>query len=366
MDASDETGKGEGDSAVTLPEILPGELLSSWLIRCSFAHGSDPLGWTYGFWGDWRAWTVDMDRTLPPERTAALSRFSGVPESRIREATLEPDVRRVLGGGLPGLRKAWLWISPLGTRNRTRTGGLHFCPLCLDGETPHMRKSRRLTWNASCGKHNVLLELRCPECRQPFSPHLADWLHPDFRICVRCGFDLRRVPVETADSRLLLLKRRLDAAPAGAETTELFALARDLAVLLRNAARRPKIFSGLAEAAEIEVDDRTASGGKPRGSFDAAPARERAPFLAGALTLSALSLEELVKVLASTGLTRGSLRHLCPLSSRKMSEALPLLGGKEVKGRKMRPRQSGEKAFPVLPRSREEVEAMMAELEKYL
>ncbi|MFE8730337.1 TniQ family protein, partial [Aeromonas hydrophila] len=39
------------------------ELLSSWLVRASLAHGCDPMSLTSAVWPTWRAWTVDIDRT---------------------------------------------------------------------------------------------------------------------------------------------------------------------------------------------------------------------------------------------------------------------------------------------------------------
>ena len=118
----------------------PDELLSSWIIRNSVAHGSDPMGWVYGFWGEWRAWTRDIDRDLPGDKAARLARFSRLSPETIRAMTLAPAVERMLGK-TPGVNQAWPWVIPTGRRNRSVVGGLQFCPECLQGAGSSLSKT---------------------------------------------------------------------------------------------------------------------------------------------------------------------------------------------------------------------------------
>jgi hypothetical protein len=186
-----------------------GELLSSWIIRNSLMQGSDPMGWVYGFWGEWRAWTRDIDRYLPRERAAALSRFSHLELTQIEDMTLAPILQTILGA-LPDIFRAWPWVIPTGKRNRSVVNGLQFCPECLKENRPILPKRWRLSWHTQCPIHATRLHNQCPQCDLPFSPHLVHYLSPHIYRCNRCGFDLRSVKTIRSNKRLLSFQQTMD------------------------------------------------------------------------------------------------------------------------------------------------------------
>ena len=345
-----------------IPAPLPGEILSSWLQRCAEAHGTDVMGWTFAFWGDWRVWTRDIDRSLSEERLHALARFSGQPPQRIREATLEPWVERIHGGrGFPAER-AWPWVIPTGTRNRTRTNGLNFCPECLGEDPAFSRLEWRFSWFTACPRHGKVLVSRCPGCGQPFSPHLADWSSPGMRTCSRCGMDLASVPGETADPVVLSLQAELGSLMRGdlPETEERFAFVRDLAVLFRGMRKRRGLFTRMVRA--LGTDPRGREGRAVRGTaFDSDDPAKRHLFLGLAARFDAMGFGEQTELFRRNDVRKNTLAYFCPLLSDRMVEIRKRLKSNDRKGGD---REYGKE--PVHPRGRYEVEKAMDEIRRYL
>ncbi len=186
----------------------PDELLSSWIIRNSIVQGSDPMGWIYGFWGEWRAWTRDIDRHLPWKQTVELSRFSRLSPDDIHAMTLTPVIS-IIHGRIPDIHKSWEWVIPTGRRNRSVVSGLQFCPECLKKKEVFFPREWRLSWYTQCSKHKVQLYDRCDRCAMPFSPHLIDFTAPHIHLCARCGNDLRTMHSYPASRQVLLLQKML-------------------------------------------------------------------------------------------------------------------------------------------------------------
>lgn len=185
------------------------ELLSSWLIRNSIMHGSDPMGWIYGFWGEWRAWTRDIDRYLPKVKTIELARFSRMNIEDIEKMTLTPIVNRI-EGDTPDINRAWSWIIPTGRRNRSVVSGLQYCPKCLNEKQTFFPRYWRISWHTQCSKHEIQLMDRCCKCSMPFSPHLINFDIPKIYLCTRCGYDLRKVKSISSPKRVLDIQNLLD------------------------------------------------------------------------------------------------------------------------------------------------------------
>lgn len=231
-------------SIYTLPAIH-NESLSSWLIRNSIIQGSDPIGWVYGIWGDWRVWTRDIDRYLPEDKAAQLKLATGTNLKRIHDMTLSPFIENIYGE-TPDIKKAWNWVVPTGQRNRTRTNGMPFCPECLKDKLPYFPRHWRLSWNIGCGRHDTLLQIHCPKCSTVFSPHLLTYDKPHLRLCVNCGFDLSTIQAPNVDNHLMIFQLLLDTIaqdnisgltfelhPSPMNTVEFFKLLRDLLGLPR-------------------------------------------------------------------------------------------------------------------------------------
>lgn len=346
-----------------IPAPFPGEILSSWLQRCAEAHGTDVMGWTYGFWGDWRAWTRDIDRSIPEGKLLALSRFSGVPPQRLREATLEPWIGRMHGGRRFPEGRSWPWVIPLGVRNRTRTNGIHFCPGCLGEEPAFFRLHWRFSWHTACPRHGEVLWSRCPGCGQVFSPHLADWSNPGIRPCSRCGLDLSSIRSGvSADPAVLSLQEDLafllpNASP---EAEERFAFVRDLAILFRNMRKRRALFARICRS--LGMEPRGEADGIVRGTvFDSEDPGKRHFFLGLSARFAGMDFRDQTELLRRHLVTENVLADLSPLLSSRMGEIRRRLDS----SRRRRKRDGAGKAT-IRPRDEEEAEEAMDEIRRFL
>lgn len=171
--------------------LYPDELLSSWLVRAALAQGCDPLVLTGCVWPKWRAWTLDVDRSITPERLATLAHLSGIPADAFGAATLQFASNRICG-----TPPSWLgtrpWILSLGARNTKRRGGLQYCPECFATDCePYYRIEWRVAWHTGCERHGSSLLDRCWNCRTPLEPHRLWATDGHIAICATCRMDLR-------------------------------------------------------------------------------------------------------------------------------------------------------------------------------
>lgn len=203
---------------------LPGELLSSWLVRLAHAHGYKSEQLCSMLLGRGKAmWNRDVDRSPSRELCFSLMRVAAVNKTQIHDATLtayEGDIsERVNPNG------SSRWIVPLSIFHRKRRSpGLMYCPLCLarDG-APHYRKQWRLSFVTVCPEHQVELLDRCDACLSPIAPHRVDFGRDGyvprkslFVLCACCGRDLRKAVPQRAKPNLVAWTARLQhAAEAG-------------------------------------------------------------------------------------------------------------------------------------------------------
>jgi len=178
--------------------VLPDELFSTWLARAALAQGCDPMYLTGWLWPRWRAWTVDLDRGLSPDRLATLAARSGLTAARLEAATLRPLLTAVAPGTRPQ-QAVWPWVLSQGSRNRRRYGGLQCCPSCLsEDQTPYFRRTWRLAWHIGCTRHGTLLADHCGRCQAPVEPHRVRAGDGTLCRCPSCGHDLRGTNTATA------------------------------------------------------------------------------------------------------------------------------------------------------------------------
>lgn len=160
------------------------ELLSSWLIRTAIAQGCQPLTLTHKIWGkSWRPWTSDLDISIGSEKLEILL-SNNMSQEQLLHLTLKNE-NNIINNRSPQGR----WITKLGVRSLDRTGGLRFCPICLNQQA-FLKKTWRLAWNVCCPQHRCLLQTFCTHCSLPFSPHKLSYNRLEIRYCARCGHDL--------------------------------------------------------------------------------------------------------------------------------------------------------------------------------
>jgi len=358
-------------SIYVLP-IMHNESLSSWLIRNSVMQGSDPMGWIYGIWGDWRVWTRDIDRYIPIDKAGQLKMATGIQLKTIQNMTLSPFIKNIYGE-LPDTQKAWKWVVPTGQRNRTRTNGMPFCPQCLKDKLPYFPIHWRFSWNVGCNRHGTLLQIHCPKCHTVFSPHLLTYDKPYIHLCTSCGFDLSTIEAPKVDNLLMIFQLLLDTVaqdnisgldfplhPAPTTPVTLFELLRDLLSLPRmiqkNYAKYVDWMNLIMPDQPVLKITRTAG-----LTYDSLSVKERHYLLGIASIMLRLSPDDLVESLKKSNITYAMITDRNYPSSAHLKTLFLRLPQKVIH-KKIRIKV----ARAIKPESKEEVEARMNRIRKYL
>jgi len=358
---------------VPLPEPYHDELLSSWIIRSALSQGTDPMGWSYGLWMDWRGWTRDIDRDVPTEIFGMIARACDVSVATLRSMTLKPILLPLLGEAAFRPTVGWDWVTPLGARNRSRTNGLHFCPDCLSESNPYAPKQWRLSWNTICPKHGTQLLLSCPKCGQVFSPHLIEYFHPHFYRCTQCGYDLRKAEAPQGEPDVLTLQSHMNALafqhqppPSPYRLTEhrndpkeFFALAWDLHRFFINLHKRKEQFVDLTAELDAPVEwesfPRT-----PGDGFDRQPLYRRHYWLHILSHVMTMDIRKFILALNNAGITYNTMQIGNFPRSATMQRVQGALPRKELRRKK----GGGAPPFHIL--GIEEAEDRMDEIRRFL
>ncbi|NHC06881.1 TniQ family protein [Azonexus fungiphilus] len=190
LEALSELASTYGDSwnpsvarAYDFPAPLPGEAVSSWLIRYAIRKNRSPgkvLDWIGVSWQKPVYW-LDFDRRgLPWDYLGTLTSASAT--------TLEKMVPKngdlLLGPALLCLHTDPMRMLP----------HLRYCSRCLGSDAiPYYRTSWRLASNWICPKHSCIMRDYCPACQKPlfwnYTPRNRTRIL-DLRMCYHCGGDL--------------------------------------------------------------------------------------------------------------------------------------------------------------------------------
>ena len=181
------------------PHPFEDELLTSWMVRLSFANGFF-LHTFYNKVLNYKLpiWNRDVDRYSPAELFNLLAGVTGQSYKRLEMLTFtEYECFLYNKVTINGNSR---WIMPLGIYHRKRKRfGMQFCPVCLK-ENIYYRKKWRLALFAICEKHKCLLYEDCPNCGAPISFHrlgmgIKDDIIPNENIgkCFSCSVDFKEV-----------------------------------------------------------------------------------------------------------------------------------------------------------------------------
>lgn len=151
------------------PKPLPGEVLSSWLLRLADGNGLDQNSFKHHFPKVPGA-SADLDLLGDEAFLATISARSSVPLEQVAELSYARDEGSVFvldPAGYPD------WIIPrdrLGIwPEKSRVPSQPFCPACLASDvTPYYRKVWRYAFHPICPDHGLLAD-RCPSCGHSFS-----------------------------------------------------------------------------------------------------------------------------------------------------------------------------------------------------
>lgn len=168
------------------------ELLSSWLVRVALAHDTMPVSFINMHFPEYKnnIFSRDIDVSAHEDFLKKLAWKSGYTYEQIYNLTL----RSYIGALLPlfnpsGCNKYFTYLKNRGRANKLY--GQRYCPLCLqEDENPYFKKQWRLKAVVQCEKHNLQLQDRCPQCKQPISPYKFNKSHFGFTICWSCGSKL--------------------------------------------------------------------------------------------------------------------------------------------------------------------------------
>ena len=157
------------------PRPMPGEILSSWMVRLAHANRYKVQEfYTLYFGRERQIWNRDIDHLAPEWLLKGLSAQTGIQIEELHSLSL----RSFEGIVYENFREKTITrgLLPLGVYHRTRRNyGQQFCPLCLlEDEQAYLRKSWRIAFITTCEKHEVILHDRCEHCKQPMMPHRAD------------------------------------------------------------------------------------------------------------------------------------------------------------------------------------------------
>lgn len=350
------------------PKPKEDEILSSWLIRCAVANGSDPEGWGGGIWDEYRIWTRDFDRSLPKPKAAPLCRAVGMTCSEITSMTLEPLIYRTVKSESLNPNTAWPWVIPTGIRNRSKINGLHFCPQCLKEYGAYFKKQWRLSWNVACPKHKSVLHLRCPKCHTAFSPHLVNYLDTDIGKCQKCGLDLRQIVSEKADDGAISLQEMLNHSVVSGDAdgailpdqslSDMFATLRMLMFLFHGVSRCQAVQRAVSE---LTGTDEFLVITYVGNALETADVTERHYLMMLCSEIFCMHIDDITELFHKSGITRQMIDAAKHEDSPVISFLLETL---PENGRDRERAHVGKKKIE--PRSKEQVEKLMDEIRRYL
>lgn len=182
--------------------IENGEIFSSWLIRSALDMGCSPLVLVEALWGNWRAFTIDLDKGINTDRLDVL--LSHCLEDK------QTISKTMLSSVIPHLNNSWILV--LGQRNRSNFSGRQVCTECLhsDGSSPYLRLVWRMGWHIGCEKHHVKLIDHCPVCGITIQPFKIDLEHGSLAKCSSCSYNFIEYKSQDIDLNILDFQKNAD------------------------------------------------------------------------------------------------------------------------------------------------------------
>lgn len=209
-----------GDLWPAHPKPQPDELLSSWLVRLTMAHGLKLHTFCSLIWPRKQIWNRDIDKSADEWMLDILAQKTGTPLEKVFGTTLAAYQGKVYEKHNPFGNT--IWIMPVGVYHRKRRQfGLQFCPVCLaEDSKPYFRRRWRLAFMTCCEQHGITLLDRCPQCGDSINFHRNEMgdrnkQAPDSVVhCHACRFDLREAvsQVSVHEPEAVIFQKRLSQA----------------------------------------------------------------------------------------------------------------------------------------------------------
>lgn len=173
-----------------------GELLSSWLVRLSIAHGLKPSNFFSAIWSP-KIWSqCDIDRIINRAFLEFIAERTGTSLNKVLATSLTEYQGRLFEIQSSAGTTPWLMPYDDGRTRKAIYFGLQYCPFCLlEDKAPYFRRHWRLAFVVFCVKHNVMLLDRCAKCFGTINFYLNtqnEYKRGDsLTVCHQCKSDLR-------------------------------------------------------------------------------------------------------------------------------------------------------------------------------
>lgn len=164
-----------------IPEPFEGEIFSSWLARCAYAHKTHPKTFLHlHFPKDKFIYTItpNIDATISDEILQVISLKTSFSMTKLKSMTM------MFYDG---------YLQEQIIRNGTNKflTNYRFCPKCWqEDKIPYIRKEHRIVFLTFCKKHKCYLQDKCPKCQTPISAFKMFENELTYEFCSNCGFEL--------------------------------------------------------------------------------------------------------------------------------------------------------------------------------
>ena len=167
------------------PRPLPGELLSSWLVRLARCYEMPVQTFCREVWPGQDVWRGDVDRRIEDDALECLGRNTGIAYAELFSMTLRSHEQYACPSAQNEDSIRGLYFH-LGNSDHA----IRFCPRCLAGGQPYYRLAWRLAFMTACSRHRQPLIECCEYCKAPC-------LFANIRCAppVRIMLSLPRIPV---------------------------------------------------------------------------------------------------------------------------------------------------------------------------
>lgn len=170
-----------------IPEPFEGEIFSSWLARCAYAHKTHPKTFCHLHLPvDKYTYTItpNFDVAISDEILQVLSTKTFFSISKLKNMTMQSY-------------NGYLQEEIIRNGKNKFLTEYRFCPRCWqEAQVPYIKKEHRIIFSTFCKKHKCYLHDKCPKCKTPIAPFKMFQNELTYDFCNKCGFNLSETPIE--------------------------------------------------------------------------------------------------------------------------------------------------------------------------
>lgn len=346
------------------------ELVSSYLRRVAQANGTNLDALSYKLFNDSKLLKKDIDKYLSADEIKKISIYLNIPDNNIYNMLLYPKISKINKQDVKLFSK-WFWVIPSSSSYKHKTNGLQFCPKCLEENINTFKIFNRLSFNIACEEHETLLYSHCPKCNYQYSPQLKQ-MNNSIKTCTNCNFDLSTIESISIDIDTLTLqtflnncitKEQIVSSPypiIDKNIHELFFTIKTFISFIYRMKNKQNLLEKVSNY--IDIDTKFNFEKNLGKSFETLSSLGRSIILKNVSILLKSDIEKLINIFRKSKVTYvqflGSSTSI-PHSevTKKISNYLKLTSFSKITNKKKK---------TILPKSIEEVDKLMEELEQYI